>query len=130
MTLDYNLLMYFHLATVVPATVIGMMIFLKKKGTKFHKQFGRIYVVLMLCTAVLTLFMPATVGKQFLGHFGYIHVFSVMVLSAIPLAIIRVKNGNIKAHKRAMVLLYVGAIGIAGFFAFMPGRYLHELLFG
>lgn len=126
MALDYHFLMYCHLATVLPATLIGLVIFFRKKGTHFHKQFGRIYVALMLSTAILTLFMPATIGQQFLGHFGYIHLFSAMVLYTIPLAIIRAKNGNIKAHKRAMVLLYV----IAGFFAFMPGRYLHELLFG
>lgn len=128
--MTYESLMYLHLATVIPATLIGMVIFFKKKGTTFHKQFGRVYMVLMLSTAILTLFMPATIGKQFLGHFGYIHLFSVMVLYTVPLAIIRAKKGNIKAHKRAMIFLYIGAIGIAGFFAFMPGRYLHELLFG
>ncbi|MFT5923027.1 MAG: putative membrane protein [Flavobacteriales bacterium] len=40
------------------------------------------------------------------------------------------RKGNIKAHKRKMILLYVGAILIAGAFTLMPGRYLHHVFFG
>ncbi|MFT5306278.1 MAG: putative membrane protein, partial [Chitinophagales bacterium] len=45
-------------------------------------------------------------------------------------AIIAIKKGDVKKHKWKMVLLYFGAIVIAGGFTLMPGRFLHQLFFG
>lgn len=87
-------------------------------------------MILMLFTATVSLFMPARVGMQFLGHFGWIHAFSMLTLYSVPTAYLAVRKGNIKAHQRKMILLYVGAIGIAGGFTLVPGRYLHDVLFG
>lgn len=128
--MNYHDLMYLHLATVVPCFVIGTVLLMIKKGTKIHKQFGRIYMVLMLFTAFVTLFMPAMLGPRFLNHFGYIHGFSFLTLYTVPTAYWAIKNGNVKSHKRKMILLYFGAIIIAGGFTFVPGRYLHTLFFG
>lgn len=127
--MNYNHLMYFHLATVVPCFLIGTVLLLIRKGTDTHKSLGRVYMVLMLFTALVTLFMPAQVGPQLLNHFGWIHGFSFLTIYTTPTAYIAVKKGNIQAHKRKMILLYFGAIIIAGGFTFMPGRYLYDLLF-
>lgn len=128
--MDYNILMYSHLATVVPCVFIGGLLLLIKKGTKTHKYLGRVYMVLMLITAVITLFMPAKVGGSVLNHFGWIHLFSFLTIYTIPTAYLAIKKGKVKTHKRKMILLYVGAILIAGAFTFTPGRYLHEVFFG
>lgn len=127
--MGYYDLMYIHLATVVPCFVIGTVLLLIKKGTKFHKVSGRIYMVLMLITASVTLFMPARVGPQFLGHFGYIHLFSVLTIYTVPSSYFAIKNGNVKKHRLGMILLYFGAIIIAGGFTFVPGRFLHDFFF-
>lgn len=127
--INYDTLMYLHLFTVVPCFFIGTLLLLIKKGTGIHKNFGRIYMVLMLITALITLFMPAQVGPRFLGHFGWIHSFSLLTIHAVPTAYIAIKKGNVRVHKRKMILRYFGAIIIAGGFTFVPGRYLHELLF-
>lgn len=127
--MTYQTLMYLHLATVIPCFFIGTLLLLIKKGTGIHKNFGRVYMVLMLFTAFVTLFMPAAVGPQFLGHFGWIHLFSFLTLYTVPTAYTAIKKGNVRAHKRKMILLYFGAIIIAGGFTFVPGRYLHELFF-
>ena len=128
--MSYTELMYLHLATVVPCFLIGTFLLLIKKGTQIHKAFGRIYMILMLFTAIVTLFMPSEVGPRFLDHFGWIHSFSFLTVYTVPTAYWAVKKGNIKAHKRKMILLYFGAIIIAGGFTFFPGRYLHQLFFG
>ncbi len=128
--MGYTELMYLHLATVVPSFFIGTVLLIIKKGTKIHKGFGRIYMVLMLFTALVTLFMPAEVGPTLLNHFGWIHAFSFLTIWTVPTAYLAIKKGNIIAHKRKMILLYFGAIIIAGGFTFMPGRYLHEVFFG
>jgi uncharacterized membrane protein len=128
--MNYESLMYAHLITVIPCVFIGAYLLLVKKGTGIHRKLGRIYMILMLITAVITLFMPAAVGPQFLNHFGWIHLFSFLTLWTVPTAYTAIKKGNVRTHKRKMILLYFGAIIIAGGFTFAPGRYLHEVFFG
>ncbi len=128
--MGYDSLMYLHLATVIPCFIIGTILLLIKKGTPFHKKSGRVYMVLMLITATITLFMPAKVGSSLFNHFGWIHLFSFLAIYTVPSAYFAIKKGNVKSHKRKMILLYFGAIIIAGGFTFSPGRYLHELFFG
>jgi uncharacterized membrane protein len=128
--MTYTQLAYLHLATVVPAFGIGAFQLLRRKGTPSHKLLGKIYMVLMLATALITLAMPAQVGPQFLNHFGFIHTFSFLALFSIPIAYFAARRGDINVHRAAMISLYVGGILIAGAFAFSPGRMLHEWLFG
>lgn len=128
--MSYETLMFLHLYTVVPCVFIGGFLLVIKKGTKIHKQLGRIYMILMLFTAIVTLFMPAYVGPTLFNHFGWIHLFSFLTLWTVPTAYLAIKKGDVKSHKRKMILLYFGAIIIAGAFTFMPGRYLHNLFFG
>lgn len=128
--MPYKTLMFIHLATVVPAFFLGTISLILKKGTTVHKNIGRVYMVLMLFTAIVTLFMKAHVGPTVFNHFGWIHLFSFLTIYTVPTAYLAIKKGNIKAHKRKMILLYFGALVIAGGFTFMPGRYLHSVFFG
>ncbi|MGY0627527.1 MAG: DUF2306 domain-containing protein [Paraglaciecola chathamensis] len=124
--MTYLQLAYFHLATVLPAFLIGTYLLANRKGTPTHRTLGKVYMGLMLVTALLTLFMAAQVGPVLIGHFGYVHLFSLLVLYAVPSAYFAVRKGNIAKHKRSMLLLYVGAILIAGGFTFTPGRMLYD----
>jgi uncharacterized membrane protein len=128
--MTYTQLAYLHLATVVPAFLIGAFQLLRRKGTSNHKLLGKIYMLLMLATGFITLAMPAQVGPRFLNHFGFIHLFSFLALFSVPTAYLAARRGNIRAHRAAMVSLYIGGILIAGAFAFSPGRMLHRWLFG
>ena len=94
--MTYEQLAYFHLATVLPAFLIGTFLLARRKGTPLHKALGRIYLVLMIATGLTTLCMPAQVGARFVGHFGFIHLFSVLTLYSAPAAYIAVRRGNIK----------------------------------
>ena len=128
--MTYTQLAYLHLATVVPAFGIGLLQLARRKGTRAHKLLGRVYMVLMMATGLITLAMPAEVGPRFLDHFGFIHAFSVLALINVPAAYIAARRGNIKLHRVNMLALYFGGILIAGAFAFSPGRMLHSWLFG
>lgn len=121
--------MFIHLSTIIPCVIIGTVLLLIKKGTPIHKKAGRVYMILMLFTAVITLFMPAKVGATFLGHFGWIHLLSFLTIWTVPAAYTAIRKGNVKSHKQKMIILYFGAIIIAGAFTLMPGRYLNDLLF-
>jgi len=127
--MSYEQIMYLHLVTVVPCFFIGTVLLLIKKGTAFHVYAGRVYMILMLFTGLITLFMEAKVGPLFLGHFGYLHLLSFLTIWTVPRAYFSIKKGDIKTHKRAMISLYFGGLIIAGGFTFFPGRYLHTLFF-
>jgi len=127
--MTYLQLAYIHLATIVPAFVIGTFLLSRRKGTPAHRALGKVYMLLMLFTAFVTLFMSAEIGPQLFGHFGLIHLFSVLVLLTVPSAYFAARRGDIMRHKRNMIGLYVGGILIAGSFTFAPGRLLHSWLF-
>ncbi len=122
-------LAYFHLATVVPSFLLGSYLLVSTKGSLLHRRLGKLYLSLMAATGMITLLMPAEVGPQYLGHFGFIHLFSLLTLYLVPSAYIAARQGNIKRHRGNMLGLYIGGILIAGSFALLPGRMLHNWLF-
>ncbi len=122
-------LVYAHLATILPAFAIGTVLLLRTNGTPAHRQLGKIYLLLMMVTGTVTLFMPAEVGPKWLGHFGFIHFFSLLTLVSVPVAYFAARRGDIKTHRANMIGLYVGGILIAGTFTLMPGRLLNQWLF-
>lgn len=127
--MTYKALAILHLATILPAFLIATYLLSRRKGDAQHRMLGRCYMLLMLISATVTLFMPAQVGPALMGHFGFIHLLSLLVFYAIPAALLGIRSNNIAKHKRAMIMLYVGGLLIAGSFALMPGRMLHDYLF-
>ncbi|WP_028023337.1 DUF2306 domain-containing protein [Enterovibrio calviensis] len=122
-------LIYFHLATAIASFCLGTYLLARRKGSPTHKLLGKIYMLLMMITAISALFIPAQVGPQVLYHFGYIHILSLVTLYTVPEAYIAIRKGDVKKHRNAMVILYVMALVVAGAFAFMPGRLLHTWFF-
>lgn len=127
--MSYEQLAYLHLATIVPAFLIGTWLLFQRKGTPLHRMLGKTYMVLMLVTAFMTLFMSAKVGPTWFGHFGFIHLLSLLTLFSVGAAYFAVRKGNIRLHRNSMIGLYVGGMLLAGSFAMMPGRMLHDWLF-
>ncbi|OZG72275.1 hypothetical protein BTA51_16170 [Hahella sp. CCB-MM4] len=128
--MTYLQLAYLHLITIVPAFLIGTFLILSRKGTFAHRKLGPAYMLLMITSAVVTLFMPARVGPTLFKHFGLIHLLSLLVLYSVPTAFIAIKQGNIKKHRASMTGLYFGGLILAGIFALMPGRMLNQWIFG
>lgn len=116
---DLSLAVVIHLATVVPAVPLGGYVLFRRKGDTLHRILGRIWVMLMLVTAI----------SSFWLSLSFIHIFSVLVLVSIPLSLWRISKGDIVGHRRAMEGTYIGLV-VAGAFAFIPGRFLGTLLFG
>ena len=125
----YETLILVHLSTIGPAFLIGTYLMLNKKGTRQHKRLGRVYMGLMLLTALVTLLISAQLGPTLFDHFGYIHLLSLLVLYSVPKAYFAIKVGDVKTHKWNMIGLYIGGLLVAGTFALMPGRLLGDLLF-
>ncbi len=126
----YEQLSQIHLWTILPALALGAVLLVMTKGTPAHRLLGAAYMVLMVVTSLVTLFMPARVGPALFGHFGLIHIFSVSVLISVPRALFAVRRGDIARHKTEMRSLYLYGMLIAFVLAFMPGRTLNHFLFG
>lgn len=84
----------------------------------------------MVISALSTLAMLAHVGPQWLGHFVFIPIFSLMTLYFAPAAYFAARRHDIRTHRNNMIGLYLGGIIIAESFAFMRGRLLRGWLFG
>lgn len=111
-----------HLVAALAALVLGVVMLCRRKGTASHKLLGRVWVALMLTVAISSLWIP-----RFL-HFSWIHSFTLLTLTMLPLAIYRIRRGNVTGHARAMTGLFIGGLVIAGIFTLLPGRMLGDLL--
>ena len=63
------------------------------------------------------------------GPWSPIHLLSILVLVTLPLAVIHARRHDIAQHRMAMLMLFTGALVIAGGFTFLPGRILHAVVF-
>jgi len=116
---------WIHLATVIPAVPLGAwVLWRRRKGDRLHRIAGRLWVVLMLVTAIDSFWI-----RTLTGTIGPIHIFSVITLWALPRAIWHARHGRIEQHLRGMRGTYIGLI-VAGAFAMAPGRMLWSLVFG
>jgi len=128
--MSYAALTYLHLATIVPAFLVGTFLLLNQKGTPMHRGLGRLFMILMVSTAFISLFMSDGSGTRVLGHFGFNHLFVIPVAIFIPRAYFAARRGDIRTHKASVMGVYIGAVLIAGAAAvFTPGRLIHEWLF-
>ncbi len=119
-----ELALYIHLFTAVPAIPLGAFVLWRKKGGRIHRLLGRIWGTLMMVTALSTFWL-----QSLSGGFSFIHLFAVLTLVSIPIALWNARRGNIRAHRNAMRGVYAGLIS-AGLLALVPGRTLGALLLG
>ncbi|SOC85053.1 Uncharacterized membrane protein [Ensifer adhaerens] len=125
--LDASFAVQFHVLTVMPAAFLGAYVLLTRKGTPRHKLLGRIWMSLMVLTALSTFFIHQI---RVWGDFSPIHILSVVVITSCGLAIWHIRRGNVRAHKTALISAYIGGIFGAGLFTFWPGRLMNEMLLG
>lgn len=125
--LDASFAIQFHVATVVPAAVLGAYVLLTRKGTPRHRMLGKIWLALMVLTSLSTFFIHTI---RLVGPFSPIHLLSAGVLVSSWLAIRAARQRNIIAHKRYVTSMYFGGILIAGLFTLMPGRIMNQVVLG
>ena len=115
-----------HLATVLAALVLATFQMVGPKGRTLHRILGWILSVLLVTTAVTSLFIRNPQG----GLFNPFQIFAVWTLIVVPWAIVSARRHNVKRHANMMAGLYFGALIFAGLLTFMPGRLMWRLFFG
>lgn len=114
-----------HLAAVLPTIPLGGYLLLAKKGTRSHRQLGKVWMVLMLVTAISAIFIQTS------GSFSWIHLFVPLTFHAAWKVMATARAGDLKAHRNHLVRTYLTALMIPGIAAFaLPGRLMNVLLLG
>ena len=116
-----------HAIVAMIALIVGAVQLLGKKGTETHRWMGRFWVGLMAYIAISSFFISEI--KTF-GYFSPIHILSVITLLTLVRGVRTAYKKQIAVHKRSMIMLYFLALIITGLFTFLPGRVMHQVLFG
>lgn len=115
-----------HLVTALAALVFGIVMWLRPKGTPSHKFIGRLFVGMMVITAISAYFIRS-LGN---GGFSPIHIFVPITLIGSFLIVKSIRKGDVIAHKKHVRNMFFAALLIPGAFSFLPGRTMWMLFFG
>ena len=86
-----------------------------------------IWVALMAVVAASSFWIHQI---RLVGPFSPIHLLSIFTLVMLPLAVWRARTHRAADHRRIMILLFTGALVVAGLFTLVPGRIMHQVFFG
>lgn len=116
-----------HALTAMAAFALGVVQLAAPKGTLPHRTVGWVWVILMAVVA-LSSFLIHTICT--FGPFSIIHGLSIITLIVLPMGVAHARNHRVAKHMRAMTLLFLGALVVAGGFTLWPGRIMHDVAFG
>lgn len=116
-----------HAAAATMALVLGIWQLSGAKGTTAHRTLGWLWVTAMAAVAISSFWIQ---GLNQWNGFSWIHLISIYVLATLPLAVIAARRGNVRRHRLSMIGLFVGALVVAGLFTLLPGRIMHQVVFG
>jgi len=116
-----------HAFAAMSAFVLGLVQFAAPKGTLPHRTIGWVWVLLMLAVAISSFWVHQI---RLVGPWSPIHLISIYVLIMLPLAVWRAHRHQVSEHRRAMIVIFSGALVVAGLFTLLPGRVMQAVVFG
>lgn len=123
-----------HAFAAMAAFVLGLIQFAAPKGTLPHRSLGVLWVVLMAAIIVSSIFIRPAVypGLPFVQWFSWIHIFTLLTFYGVAQGVILLLRGGpaLKFHSRPFRGIFIGGLIIAGALAFLPGRIMHDVVFG
>lgn len=119
-----NIAIAIHIVTVLPCVPLGAYLLLSTKGTRLHKMLGKVWVSLMVVTAIAITFVRGG------SDFSWIHIFVPITLLGAGQVVRTARKGDLASHRRNITRMYLGALMIPGLFAFLPTRLMGMWLFG
>ncbi len=115
-----------HAISALQALVLGAYVLNVRKGDRWHRILGYIWVVSMALAIGTSWFIS---GIAMFGPFSPIHLLSAYATYALIQAVRSARRGDVKAHRGTMRGLYFGGLITAGVLSFLPGRIFNRLLF-
>lgn len=115
-----------HVAAVLPAALLGAYLLAAVgKGSARHRLLGKIWLLLMVVTALSSFFIHSLNIWQ---GFSLLHLLSIFTLTGCWQAYWSARRGHIGMHRRIIISLYLGGIVIAGGFTLLPHRIMHAVV--
>ncbi|MFT0859050.1 DUF2306 domain-containing protein [Ancylobacter sp. G4_0304] len=125
--LDASLPIRIHAFAALAALGLGTLQLLAPKGTGPHRALGWAWTTLMAVVALSSFLIHE---MRWIGPFGPIHLLSLYVVWALPMAVYRARQGDITRHENGMRGLFLGGLVLAGLFTLWPGRIMNAVVFG
>jgi uncharacterized membrane protein len=116
-----------HAFAAMAAFVLGVVQLAAPKGTLPHRTLGLIWAALMMAVAASSFWIHQI---RLWGPWSPIHLLSIFTLVTVPLAVWKAHRHEVADHRRIMVMIFSGALVIAGLFTLLPGRIMHAVVFG
>lgn len=116
-----------HAFAAMAAFALGLVQIAGVKGTTRHRALGYAWVALMLVVAVSAFWIHKL---RLWGPWSPIHLLAIFTLAMLPLGVAYARRHNVRGHKLTMLGLFLGALLVAGLFTFVPGRLMHQVVFG
>ena len=116
-----------HAFAALTAFALGLVQLGAPKGTLPHRTLGWVWVLLMLVISASSFLIH---GIRMWGPWSPIHVLSVVTPIMLALGVLAARRHRVRAHKITMTAIFAGALLLAGLFTLVPGRIMHEVVFG
>ena len=106
---------------------LGLVQLAAPKGTLPHRTLGWIWVALMLVISASSFLIH---GIRLWGPWSPIHLLSIFAPVMLAVGVVAARRHRVRAHKITMMSVFAGALVLAGLFTLVPGRIMHNALFG
>lgn len=116
-----------HVYAALAALALGTVQLAAPKGTLPHRTIGWLWVLLMAATALSSFVFVWGCGFSGLGP---IHILSVVTLFTLVGLVRAARRGDIRGHSSGVLWLFFAALIGAGAFTLLPGRLMHDVMFG
>ena len=116
-----------HAFAAMAAFALGAVQLAAPKGTLRHRAMGWLWVALLATIAISSFWIHRI---RLIGPFSPIHLLSIFTLIMLPLAVLAAHRHDVVRHRRAMIMIFAGALVVAGAFTLLPGRIMHAVAFG
>ncbi|MDR7094638.1 DUF2306 domain-containing protein [Hydrogenophaga laconesensis] len=123
-----------HMTAAIAALALGPVALWARRGhragqahrPRLHRAAGYAWVTLMLVTAITAIFIRDFKLPNIAGYTP-VHLLVPLVFGSLFFSFRALLRGNVDAHRKVMVWLYVSACLVAGAFTLLPSRYLGGL---
>ena len=115
-----------HLTAAIVAIVLGAVILWRRKGGRWHRLGGRVWVATMVVVSVSAFGIHHI---RTFGPFSPLHLLSLVTLVSLALGLWFIRHRNVEGHRATLRILYGAALLIPGAFTLLPDRLLGRLLF-
>ena len=123
-----------HAFGAIAAFFLGVVQFTAPKGTFPHSTLGVVWVLIIIAVTISSIFIrPALYpGLPILKWFSPIHIFTLVTAFGVISGVTLLLRGGpgLKQHKAPFTGIFIGGLIVAGALAFLPGRIMHQVVFG